>query len=107
MVKISEIPTEAKREARKKAIQIKVYGVARERMGEKRVLRKGKYFSVARDKKGRFVSCRKWSPKRPNVKEYRKYVEEFREATTGREARQTVAEEYEKYPEWVDFEVET
>ena len=88
-------------------VKVKIYGVARARMGEKRILRRGRYYSATRDKKGRFVSYRKWSPKRPNVKEWRKYVEEFREVATGREAKQAIVKEYAKYPEWVDFEVET
>lgn len=84
---------------------IKIYGTARIQRGEKRYLRKGKYYTSARDKKGHFISTRKWTPKQPNIKEIKQKIEEFAEIETGKEAKEKITEKYEEYPEWEDFNV--
>ena len=88
-------------------IELKIYGTARVKRGEKRIRRRGKYYAVTRDKKGRFTSIRNWSPKKTNIRETRRYVEEFKTVSTGKEAKLEVLQEYHKYPEWIDFGVET
>ena len=81
-------------------IRLKVYGTAK---GEKRFKRKGRYYTVARDKHGHFKTMRKWSPKRPNKPT--RYLEKYVEEKTGKEAKQEVAEAIEK-EQWVEYEVE-
>jgi len=82
-------------------IRAKVYGTVK---GEKRIHRKGHYYSLMRDKKGRFKGFRKWSPKRPNIKP--EYKEKYIEAETGKEAKEKVVEAIEE-EDWDKFEVET
>ena len=82
-----------------KTLRLKVYGNVK---GEVRIKRRGHYFSVIRDKFGRFKSFRKWSQKRPNRPEH--YEEKYVEARTGKEARQKVAEEIEK-EQWIKKDV--
>ena len=76
-------------------IRLKVYGTTQ---GEKRLIRKGKAIAVSRDKKGRFKSVRKWSPKKPNKKA--QYKEIYVEARNGKEVIEETLKVAENY-DWV------
>lgn len=76
--------------------KLKVYGTAKRGHRENW---KGKYMEVRRDKHGRFLSTKKWSPKRPIGKP--KY-EEFEVPAT----KKAVVEKY-KAHEWVKMEVKS
>ena len=78
-----------------KKIRLKVYGAVK---GETRIKRKGHYYSVLRDKYGKFKSTRKWSPKRPN-KPDRPKVEKYIEAER-KDIREKVAEAIEE-EQWI------
>lgn len=82
-------------------IKAKVYGTIK---GEKRIHRKGHYYSVTRDKKGHFKTIRKWSPKKPNRKP--EYKEKYIEAKKGKEVKEKVIEAIEE-DQWSEFNVES
>ena len=82
-------------------IRLKVYGTTK---GEKRFTRKGRYYTASRDKKGHFKTCRKWSPKYPNIPD--QYREIYAEAKTGKELMEKVQKQTEKY-QWTKGRIET
>ncbi len=92
---------------------MKIYGVI---AGEKRVILrrdskgrfckkgKGKYYSITRDKKGKFAKMRKWSRDKPNKK--REYKEYYEKAKAGKQLLGKVKEIYEEEV-WEEFTVES
>ena len=84
-----------------KKIEVRVYGTI---AGEKRMLRRGHYYSVTRDKYGHFKTTRKWSQKRPNLKAH--YEEKDLTAETGREAKEKIVETIEEY-DWDEYKVKS
>jgi len=90
--------------------QLKIYGTRRRGHREKWFIKKegkSRYREIRRDKKGHFISTRKWSPKRPISKEVFTEVEPlYVDYTTGREALGKVREEIREW-EWIDFEAES
>ena len=90
--------------------KLKVYGTRRRGHREKHFVKKeGKYRykEVRRDRKGRFMSVKKWSPKKPISKEVYTEVEPLIiDYTTGKEALEKVRETVKEW-EWIDFEAES
>lgn len=82
--------------------RLKVYGTARIM---KRENWKHKYRAVSRDRKGRFKTWRKWSPKMP-IEVKKAYLERYVEAPTGKEVYEKVKEEIEMW-KWIKYEVES
>lgn len=81
-------------------IRLKVYGTVK---GEKRLTRKHRYYTVTRDKYGKFKSFRKWSQTRPNKPAT--YKEKYVTTPTGKEAKKKVAEAIEE-EQWIEKFVE-
>jgi len=88
--------------------ELKVYGTRRRGHRERWVVKgKGVYREVRRDSRGRLISARKWSPKKPIGKEVFTEVQPLIvKYETGREALEKVREAVREW-EWVDFEAES
>ena len=88
--------------------QLKVYGTrARGHRERWTVKGKGVYKEVRRDSKGKFVSTKKWSSKKPISKEiYTETEPLFVKYATGREALEKVRDVVRGW-EWVGMEVES
>jgi len=103
---IDEIDFEIAR--RKK--ELKIYGTRRRGHRERwyiKAEKKGRYKEVRRDKKGRFISTKKWSPKKPIKEETFTETEPLLvDYTTGKEALEKVRETVREW-EWIDFEAES
>lgn len=88
--------------------QLKIYGTRarghREYWGIKG---KGVYKEVRRDSKGKFISTKNWSPKKPISKEiYTETEPLIVEYRTGKEALEKVREVVREW-EWIGMEVES
>jgi hypothetical protein len=88
--------------------QLKIYGTRRRGHREHWIVKgKGVYREVRRDKYGRFISTRKWSPKKPIGKEVFTEMEPLIiPYETGKEALIKVREIVREW-EWIDFEAES
>jgi hypothetical protein len=87
---------------------LKVYGT-RKRGHRERWIVKGKrvYREVRRDKKGRFISAKKWSPKKPIGKEVFTEIDPLIvDYDTGKEALSKMRETTREW-EWIKFEAES
>jgi len=85
-----------------KKVKAKVYGTIRVM---KRENWKGRYVAVSRDRKGRFKSWRKWSPKEPIPKKT-EYREIYTKEGTGEEVYKEVVDIIDRY-EWEYYKVES
>jgi len=90
------------------AKELKVYGTRRRGHRERWTVKgKGVYREVRRDKKGRFICAKKWSPKKPLKEETFTEIQPLIiKYTTGREALDKVRETVREW-EWIDFEAES
>jgi hypothetical protein len=88
--------------------KLKVYGTRRRGHREHWVVKgKGVYKEVRRDRKGRLISVKSWSPKKPIGKEVFTELEPLIiDYETGREALEKVRETIKEW-EWIDFEAES
>lgn len=88
--------------------QLKIYGTRRRGHREHWTVKgKGTYREVRRDKYGRFISAKKWSPKKPIGKEIFTETEPLIiEYERGREALSKMRETVRQW-EWIDFEAES
>lgn len=90
--------------------KLKIYGTRRRGHRERWYIKKeqkGRYREVRRDSKGRFISTKKWSPKKPIGKEvYTELQPLIIEYKTGKEAKEKVVKEVREW-EWKDFEAES
>jgi len=93
-----------------KVRRLKIYGTRRRGHREKHFVKKqGKYRyrEVRRDKKGRFISVKKWSPKKPIGEEVFTELQPLIIGyETGREALEKVKEAVREW-EWIEFEAES
>jgi hypothetical protein len=90
--------------------QLKVYGTRKRGHRERWLIgrkRKGVYREVRRDRKGRFLSVKDWSPKNPISKEIftemQPLIVEYR---TGKEGLQKIRESVKEW-EWIEMKVES
>lgn len=88
--------------------KLKVYGTRRRGHREHWIVKgEGCYKEVRRDSKGRFVSVKNWSPKKPIGKEvFTELQPLIIDYETGREALAKVREAVKEW-EWIDFEAES
>ena len=88
--------------------QLKIYGTRRRGHREHWAVKgKGVYREVRRDRHGKLISVKKWSPKKPLGKEIFTEMEPlFVEYDTGREALIKMRETVRQW-EWLDFEAES
>lgn len=88
--------------------KLKIYGTRRRGHREHWYIKKearGRYREIRRDSKGKFISTKKWSPKRPIGKEvYTELQPIWVEYETGKEAYQKVKEEVREW-EWIGREI--
>lgn len=88
--------------------QLKIYGTRKRGHREHWTVKgKGVYREVRRDRKGRIISAKKWSPKNPISKEIftemQPLIVEYR---TGREALLEMREAVREW-EWIEMKVES
>ena len=90
--------------------QLKIYGTRKRGHREKHYVKKeGKYRyrEVRRDKKGHFISVKKWSPKKPIGKEIFTELEPlYVDYETGKEALGKIRKQVREW-EWIKFEAES
>ena len=89
--------------------ELKIYGTRRRGHREHWTTIKGKgvYKEVRRDSRGRFVSVKKWSPKKPIGEEVFTEIDPLTiDYVTGREALTKVRKAVREW-EWIDFEAES
>jgi hypothetical protein len=88
--------------------KLKVYGTRRRGHREHWIVKgKGCYKEVRRDSKGRLISVKDWSPKKPIGKEvFTELQPLIIEYETGKEALEKVRETIREW-EWIDFEAES
>ena len=88
--------------------QLKIYGTRRRGHRERWTVKgKGCYREVRRDKRGRLISSKKWSPKNPIGKEiFTEMNPLIIDYDTGREALEKMRDAVKRW-EWIDFEAES
>ena len=88
--------------------QLKIYGTRQRGHRERWTVKgRGVYREVRRDRYGKFISIKKWSPKNPIGREVFTETEPLLiEYTTGREALSKMRDTVRQW-EWIDFEAES
>lgn len=86
--------------------QLKIYGTRKRGHREHWIVKgKGVYREIRRDKKGRFISAKKWSPKNPLSKEiFTETQPLIIESRTGKEALLKMREAVKEW-EWTEMKV--